>query len=127
MFTQHFCDGQDQVRRRRALTQLSCESYTNDLRNQHGDRLTQHGRLSLDSSHAPSQHTQSVDHCGVRIRAHQSVGIREPLAVYFFNKHHSRQILQVHLMNYAGIRRNDGHVAKCSLPPAQESIAFFIP
>jgi hypothetical protein len=59
---QHLRDGQDEVGGGGALRQLAGELEAHHLRNQHRDRLAEHGRLRLDSAHAPAQHAEPVDH-----------------------------------------------------------------
>ena len=41
-------------------------------------------------------------------------------------KYHRRQILQVHLVDDAGIGRHHAEVLECRLPPAQQHVAFAI-
>lgn len=43
----------------------------------------------------PAEDTQTIDHGGVRVGAHQAVRIQEPILV----KHHAGQVLQVDLVN----------------------------
>ena len=103
-------------------------SFTPDhLWDQHGDRLSQHGGLGLDSADAPPQHAQAVDHGGVRIGANQRVRISDRAArSASLHENHARQIFQVHLVNDASIGRDDGEVPESSLSPAQEGIALLV-
>ena len=43
----------------------------------------------------PAQDSQSVDHCGVGVCAHQAIGVEVPVMV----EHHSSQVLQIDLVN----------------------------
>ena len=56
----------------------------------------------------PAQDTQSIDHCGVWVSAHQAVGVEVPIIF----KHHSSQVLQVDLVNDPWTGRNDSHVSE---------------
>ncbi len=57
------------------VAQLAVELEADDLRDQHGDRLAQHGGFGLDAAHAPAQHAQAVDHGGVRVGADHGVRV----------------------------------------------------
>ena len=105
---------------------LAGQLHAYHLRDQHGDRLSQHGGLGFDSAHAPAQHAQAVNHGGVRIGADQRVGIGGALAVRFVHEDDARQIFEIHLVDDAGIGRNDGQIAECGLSPAQEGVALFV-
>ena len=61
----YFHYGQDEVGRCRALYQSTDQLEPHHLRNEHGDRLTQHRSLGFNSPNTPAQYTQPVDHCGV--------------------------------------------------------------
>ena len=39
--------------------------------------ITEHGGQRFDAANAPAGHTQAVDHGGVRIGAHHTVGVDE--------------------------------------------------
>ena len=54
---------------------LPVELEADDLGDEHGDRLAEHGRLGLDAADAPAEHAQAVDHGGVAVGADQRVGI----------------------------------------------------
>src|SRR6202000_2165509 len=47
-----------------------------DLRDQHGDGLAEHGRLRLDAADAPAEDAEAVLHGGVAVGADAGVGIR---------------------------------------------------
>ena len=107
---------------------LSFSRNADHLRDQHRDRLAQHGGLGLDSADAPAQHAQAVDHRGVRIGADQRVGIGQRLArlAVRADEHHARQVLQIDLVHDAGVRRHDREVLERRLSPAQKRIALFV-
>ncbi|MPN30355.1 hypothetical protein SDC9_177826 [bioreactor metagenome] len=58
-------DGEHQVCRGGALGQLPGEFEPDDPWDQHRDRLTQHGRLGLDTADSPTDHAQPIHHGGV--------------------------------------------------------------
>ena len=101
------------------------ELEADDLRNEHGDRLAQHGRFGLDAAHAPAQHAQAIDHRRVRIGADDGVGIRLGRRAVL-REHHAAQELEVHLVDDAGVRRHHLEIAERSLAPAQERVALAI-
>jgi hypothetical protein len=53
---------QDEVGRGGSLAQPAAELEADDLRHEHRDRLTEHGRLGLDPADAPAEHPEPVDH-----------------------------------------------------------------
>ena len=80
--------------------------------------------LRFDAAHAPAEHTEAVDHGGVRVSAYQSVGVdqRRGGAVRSgrVDHHHAGEILQVDLMHDAGSRRHHAEIGKRALAPVQE-------
>ena len=62
---EHFCHGQNQVRCCRAFAEFAGQFESDDIRDQHGNWLTQHRSLGLDAADAPAENTQAVDHCCV--------------------------------------------------------------
>ena len=96
--------------------------------NQHGNRLVQHGRFGFNAAHAPAEHAKSIDHRRMRVRSDERVGIGQRITRRAFraDEDYARQVLEVHLMNDAGIRRNDREILEPSLSPSQEGIAFLI-
>ena len=127
VLAQHFGDSKNKVGSRGAFTQASGELHAHDERDQHGDGLSEHGGLGFNAAHAPAQHAESVDHGGMRVGADKRVGIGGALSAFFAHKNHARQILEVHLVHDAGVRRHDGKIAEARLSPAQERVAFFVP
>ena len=98
----------------------------NDFRDQHRNRLAEHGRFRFNAANTPAEHTQSVDHCGVRVRTDEGIGIREGFAVLLACEDTTREIFEVHLVDDAGVRRHHAEVAERGLPPAEECIALAI-
>ena len=72
---QHLGDGEDEVGGGGALAQFAGELEADDLRDQHGDGLAEHGGFGLDAADAPAEHAEAVDHGGVGVGADERVGI----------------------------------------------------
>ena len=106
--------------------QLAVQAEADDLRNQHGDRLAEHGGFGFDAADAPAQHAEAVDHGGVRVGADQGVRIGAQLAVDFAVEDDAAQVLEVDLVDDAGVRRNDLEIAERRLAPAQERVALAV-
>ena len=122
-----FGDGQDQVGGRGALAQLAREPEANDLGDQHGDGLAEHGGLGLDAAHAPAEDAKAVDHGRVRVGAHDGVGVGHCAAPSGpRTEDHAGQVLQVHLVHDARVRWHHLEVPEGILPPAQEAVALLV-
>ena len=120
--------GQHQVGGGGALLQLAGQLEAEHLRDQHRHRLAEHRRLGLDPAHAPAQHAEAVDHRRVRVGADQRVGIGQGWAgsVSFVDEHHPGQVLEVDLVDDAGVGRDDAEVVEGLLAPAQERVALLV-
>jgi hypothetical protein len=97
-----------------------------DLRDEQRNGLAQHRGLRLDATHAPAQHTQAVDHGGVRVRAHDGVRVHLVLALGVVVEHHAAEIFEVHLVDDAGVGRHHLEIVERGLAPAQEGVALAI-
>ena len=129
MLAQHVGDGQDHVGGGDALGDRTGELEADDARHEHGDRLAEHGRLSLDAAHAPAEHAQAVLGGGVRVGADAGVEVGELAAIIQAGglRHDDlRQVFDVDLVNDAGSRRHHAEVAERLLAPAQELVAFAV-
>src|SRR4029077_8003474 len=74
-FAQQLGDGEHQIGSGAALAQAPLEIHAHDVGREEIDRLAEHARLRLDATHSPAHDTDAVDHRGVRIGAHQRVGV----------------------------------------------------
>jgi hypothetical protein len=119
-------DGEDQVRRGRALAQRAGEAEADHLRYEHRDGLAEHRRLGLDPADAPAEDAEAVDHRRVRVGADERVRVGAPLAVLLADEHRLPEVLEVHLVADAGPRRDDAEVPEGVLPPAEELIALLV-
>ncbi|SLG27216.1 Uncharacterised protein [Mycobacteroides abscessus subsp. abscessus] len=120
VLAQHVGDGQHHVGGGHTRLDLAGELEADDARDEHGDRLAQHGCLGLDTPDSPAEHAQAVDHGGVRVRAHTGVGVGLAVA----HHHGAGQVLDVDLVHDAGARRDDLEVVESALAPTQELIAL---
>ena len=123
---QHLHDGQHEIGGGGALRQLPAQPETDHLRDEHGDRLAEHRRLGFDATDTPAEDAERVDHGGVRIRADQRVGVGKRLAVGVAREHHPRKVLEVHLVDDAGVGWHDAEVVEGLLPPTQKLVAFAV-
>jgi hypothetical protein len=112
--------GQDEVGSGRALGQAAGEPEPHDLRHEHGERLAEHRGLRLDSADAPAQDAEAVHHRRVRVGADERV--REGPAIALLD--HAREVLEVDLMDDAGVRRHHAQVVEGPLAPAEEGVAL---
>ena len=127
VLAQHLRDGEHQVGRGRAFRQLAGELEADDLRDQHRRRLAEHRGFGFDAADAPAEHAEAVDHRGVRVGAEHGVRERRSsIAVALTSRSidHARQVLEVHLVHDAGVRRHDPEVVERLLAPAQEAVAL---
>ena len=125
-FAQHLGDGQHEIGGRGAGGQAAGQLEADHLRDQHGDRLAEHGGLGFDAPHPPTQHSQPIDHGGMRIGANQGIGVGEFLAGAVGRENDPRQMLDIHLMDDAGVGRHDLEITECGLAPAQEHVALAV-
>ena len=122
VLAQHLRDREHEVGRGRALGQLAVELEADDARDQHRDRLAEHRGLGLDAADAPAQHAQAVDHRRVRVGAHERVRVQDPVLL----EHGAREVLEVDLVDDAGLRRDDHEALEGRLAPAQELVALLV-
>jgi hypothetical protein len=64
---EHLRDTEHEIRRGRALRQLSGEMNADDIRRQEVNRLAEHPGFRLNSADAPADDSKTVDHRRVRI------------------------------------------------------------
>ena len=126
MLAQHFGDGQDKIGRGRAFAQSSGKLHAHYQRNQHGNRLPEHGRLGFNSTHAPTQNAQPIDHRRMTVCAYQGVGIGGALAGVILDEDYAGQVFEIDLVDDAGVGRDDGEVAESGLSPAEKGVALFV-
>ena len=123
---EHFDNPQHQIGRRCAFAQSAFNLKTDDLGNQHGDRLAEHRRFRLNTAYTPTEHRQGIDHGGVGVGADQGVGIGQRASALRLSPNGFSQIFEIDLVADTGTRRHHREVVKCALPPAQELVALAI-
>ena len=116
-------DGEHEVRRRRTLRQRAGQPEPDDLWHEHRDRLSEHRGLGLDAADAPAEDAEPVDHRRVRVRPHERVRERDPVALV----DDTGEELEVDLVDDPRAGRDDREVVECALTPAQECVALAIP
>jgi hypothetical protein len=125
-FAQHFCHGEDKVGRGRAFLEFARQLEANDLRDQHGYWLAEHGGFSFNAADAPAEDAEAVDHGGVGVGADKGVGIGAKGAIDLGGEDAAREVFEVDLVADAHAGRNGGEVAKGRLAPLEESVTFAV-
>ena len=125
-FAEHFRHGQHEISRSGTRLQAAVHLESDDLRDEHRYRLSEHCRLGFDSADAPAEYTKPVDHGGVGIGADQRVGVRVRHLAHDLRENSRRQILEIDLVHDPGVGRNDAKVVQRLLSPAQERVALLI-
>ena len=126
VLAQHLGDREHEVGGGGALGQLAGELEADDARDQHADRLAQHGRLGLDAADAPAHDAEAVDHRRVGVGADAGVGVGDGGAVGVLGEDDAGQVLDVDLVHDAGARGDDLEVVERALAPAQELVALAV-
>ena len=126
MLAKHIGDREDDVRGRHAGGDLTGELEADDARDEHRHGLAEHGGLCLDAADAPTEHTEAIDHRGVRVGADQGVRVSPEDSVDLARHDHASQVLDVDLVDDAHAWRHDLEVFECGLSPAQELVALTV-
>ena len=129
VLAQHLRDGEHEVGRGGALGQVAVQLEADDARDQHRHRLAEHRGLGLDAADAPAEHAEAVDHRRVRVGADERVGIglhRTVVRGLVAREDDAREVLEVDLVDDAGVRRDDLEVLEGGLAPAQERVALLV-
>ena len=121
---EHFGDGEDEVGSCGAFRKASVKFETDDLGNQHGKWLAEHGGFRFNSTDAPAEYAESIDHGGVGVGANEGIGVGFELVAVGHGANHAGKILDVDLMADAGVWRNDFEIAEGVLSPAEELVAL---
>ena len=111
--------------------QFSGQPETDDFGDEHRDRLTEHGGFGFDPADAPGEHAQAVGHRRVRVGADDRVGIRQrrrfggmPLTGAAGTEDDAREVLDVDLMDDAGVGRHRAVAVQRALSPLEEAVAL---
>ncbi len=115
-------DMEGQVGRGDAFAQAAGEVHTHDFRSQEIHRLAEHSCFGFDSTYAPADYAEAVDHGRMGISADECVGVVEvPGAQHAF-----REILKVHLVHDADAGRHDAESFEGLLAPFEELVALAV-
>jgi hypothetical protein len=81
-----------------------------------------------ESFHTPSTHAQAVDHSGVRVGTHHTIGVQHVRlrAPCLACEHHAREVLEVHLVHDSGAWWDDEEVFECFGSPLKEGEALAV-
>ena len=82
----------------------------------------EHHRLGLDATHAPSEHSQPVDHRRMAVGPDQCIWDPTPSSCSAVS--HRGDPFQIDLVDDAPARWDSGEIPKCSLAPFQEGVPF---
>ena len=118
---QQLGDGEDHVGRGDAGPSLTGDPQADHRGQEHGQRLSQHGRLGLDPAYAPPEHAEPVDHHRVRVGAHERVAEGAPVVG---REHEAREVLEVDLVADARAGRHQTEVPEGALGPTQELVSL---
>ena len=119
---QHLRHPQDEVGCSGTFGERAVESETDDLGQLHHDRLSDHRRFGLDSTHAPPEYAQAVDHRGVRVSADQRVGEESSALV----PQHFGEVPEVHLVDDPRCGGHYAEVVECGLAPLEKLVALAV-
>src|SRR5579872_6023366 len=88
--------------------------------------LTQQHCLGLNTANAPTKHTQTINHRGMRVGADKRIGERYSLSILFLCHNHRGKVFQVNLVANSRAGRNHAEIAECLLAPAQQGIPLAV-
>mmetsp|Transcript_3556 Transcript_3556/g.6059 ORF Transcript_3556/g.6059 Transcript_3556/m.6059 type:complete len:220 (+) Transcript_3556:1031-1690(+) len=120
--SEHLDAGEHEIGGGDVLGQGSLESESDDLGQNHGDGLTKHDGLGLDSSDSPADNSEAIDHGGVRIGSNHGVIVKDAVLV----EDHAGQVLQVDLMDDTGAGGHDLEVVEGLGSPLEELESFSV-
>ena len=101
---------------------LTSELEANDLGQNHGDLLTEHDRLSLDTADTPADNTKTIDHSSVRISSHNGVWVKHAVLL----EDDSGEPLKVDLMDDTVAGWDNTEVAESRLSPLEEGESLLV-
>ncbi len=126
VLAQHFHNDQYQVGSRSTLGQFARQFEADDLWYQHRHRLAKHGGFCFDAADTPAEYAKTVNHGGMRVGTNQCIGVSLTDAIVLHVEHDTAQVLEVNLMNDAGIRWYHFEIGEGFLAPLQEAVTFLV-
>ena len=124
VLTQDLRDGQHHVGGGDPHGNGAVQLESDDLRDEHRDRLAEHCGLGFDAADAPPENPKTVNHRGVRVGSDAGVRVCAKSAIHCAGEGHTGQVFDVHLVDDSGSGRNDLEVIERGLAPAQELVAL---
>src|SRR5450830_468761 len=126
-FTQQFSNGQDQIGCCTTFTQCASQIYANNVRCQEVDWLAEHTCFSFNTTNAPANYADAVDHCCVGVCPYQCVRVVNFIFLRIFNFVYAAcQVFQVNLVNNTKAWRNYAESVKCLHAPFHELITLVV-
>jgi len=122
LLSEHFSDGQDQISGGGGLGKFTSELETNNLGQDHGDRLTKHGGFTFDTTNTPGNNTKTVNHGGVGVSSDKGIRVEGSVAI----EDDSGKIFKIDLMDDTRSGRNNQEVVEGILSPLQEFESFVV-
>ena len=122
VLAQHLSDGKYDVGCGNAGGNLTGQLEADDLRDEHGYRLSKHRSLCLDAANAPAKNAQAVFHGGVGVGTDTGIRVSKALVV----EYNAGQVLDIYLVDDAGSWRYNAEVGEVLSTPAKELVALFV-
>ncbi len=106
--SEHLDASQDEISSGGTLRKGSVEVETDNLGQDHGDGLSKHDSLSLNTANTPAGNAETVDHSGVRVGTDDRVWVEHVLAV----EDNTCKVLKIDLMDNTRARGDDLEVVE---------------
>ena len=127
LLAEHLRDRQHQIGSGDTFLHRTGQLEADDIGDEHGNRLAEHGGFRFNPAHTPAQHAKAIDHGGVAIRAIAGIGEGKDIAGIRRGPHHLRQVFQIHLVADTRARRHNAEIIEGFLAPAEEFVTLPIP
>ena len=127
VLSQHVGNDEDEVCGTGTVRQTARQPDTHDFRNQHGDRVAEHGGLRLDAADTPAENCEAVDHRGVAVSPDHTVRVSHLPAIAFGYPDNLCKVFEIDLMADAGPGRHHTEVGECARSPAEEFVPLAVP
>ena len=127
LLAEHLCHRQHQIGGGHTFLHRTRQLEADDIGDEHGNRLAEHGGFRFNAAHTPAQHAKAIDHGGVAIRAIAGIGEGKNIAGIRRGPDDLRQIFQIDLVADAGAGRHNTEIIEGFLTPAEEFVTLPIP
>ena len=122
-FTKQVGAGENEICGCSVSWQVASELEANDLGEHHGNLLSEHDGLSLDATDTPANDTETIDHSGVRVSAHNGVWVEDTVLL----EDDASEVLKVDLMDDTIAWWDNAEVGEGGLAPLEESESLLVP